>query len=359
MPLDNTAPARLARMSLEEARSVIWPLQELKGQPMGLLFDSDLLSLKDLGFAAQRAWDWRVREAARTILLNALSQQQSEPENAPGPLNLISTERRSFAERRQLQIVMLQGVILGLVFVPLPFLIYRAFAHLTHLGGENSEVAYSSPTGIAALFIVLLFFIMLALVAYYVPSKILGFLVMDRLEKQLRLHRKGQLGEERVLNVMYGVLDGHWWLFRNVEFPGRRLGDLDLVLVGPRGVWSVEVKAYSGNYRNVGDRWEKRYGGQWHTIRKNPTRQARRNAAELSQLLGKHQIKQWITRVIVWANPESSVLLDNPSTHVWTLDQLSEHLKELSSENPLSETQIQRVVEVLKTICQEADDSIN
>jgi len=191
----------------------------------------------------------------------------------------------------------------------------------------------------------------------YVIDKVIDRLLLKWLENQLQLHRKGQLGEERVLNVMYGVLDGEWWLFRNLEMPGRRLGDLDFVLVGPLGVLNFEVKAYSGEYRNIGERWERRHGTKWVALRRSPTRQARRNSAELSQFLSTNQIKQWVTPTIIWANPESTVLLDNPSTNVWTLDQLHEHLIGLKSERRLPERQVQRIVDVLRTVCETEDSA--
>ncbi len=107
--MDRHATKVLPKMSLDEARSVIWPFNEVKGQPIGSLLDKGVLSLRDMGFAVQRAYDKRVREAARTILLNALSEAQVAPENAPGPLNVVSTERRSYAERRQLKLARWEG----------------------------------------------------------------------------------------------------------------------------------------------------------------------------------------------------------------------------------------------------------
>ncbi len=38
-------------------------------------------------------------------------------------------------------------------------------------------------------------------------------------------------------------LDGQWTLYRNPEWPHRRRGHVDLVLVGPGGLWALEVKA--------------------------------------------------------------------------------------------------------------------
>jgi hypothetical protein len=342
-------------MSLNEARSVVWPFRDLKGEAIGSLVDKGLLSLQDLGYAAQRAYDWQVREATRTMLLHALSQVRSEPENSTGPLNVVATQRRSYAERRQLEIISIEGAIAGFMLCPLPFLIWRWFHRPADAGQKLSSVT-DSIGGIILVVVMLIMTVAAGLAITYVVTKIIEYLFTNRLNEQLQLHRKGQLGEERALNVMYGSLDGKWWLFRNLELPGRRLGDLDSVLVGPHGVWSFEVKAYSGEYRNVGEQWEKRYGTKWRSLRKSPTRQARRNAAELSQLLETNQIKQWVTPVIIWANPESTVLLNNPSTSVWTLDQLSIHLKKLSGERPVPEAQIQKIVDVLKKICQENDE---
>lgn len=357
--MDNSANKIVLKMSLTEARSVIWPFRELKGQPIGSLLDKGLLSFQDLGYAAQRAYTERLREASRTILLHQLMQEPLASEQGHGPLNVVSTERRSFAERRQIQFAMLEGMIAGgiytLLLAILLFWLISARQNSADSGDAISKIS-SHPIGLILLAVILIFYFGMALAIPYIIGKVLEYLVLDRIEKQMRLHRKGQLGEERVLNVMFGVLDGKWWLFRNVELPGRRLGDLDSVLVGPHGVWSVEVKAYSGEYRNVGEQWEKRLGTKWHSIRKNPTRQARHNAAELSQLLETHQIKQWVTPVIVWANPESTVVLDNPSTFVWTLDQISDALKDLSSKPPIPEAQVEKIVGVLKKICQDHDD---
>ncbi len=356
--MDSSANKIVLKMSLTEARSVIWPFRELKGQTIGSLLDKGLLSFQDLGFAAQRAYTERLREASRTILLHQLMQEPLASEQEHGPLNVVSTERRSYAERRQIQLAMIEGTVMGAIFAAFLGMLfwYLSTRQSSEGSGESFETLSSSPIGIIVFVVVLVFYFGMALMIPYLIGKALDYLVLNRIEKQMRLHRKGQLGEERALNVMFGVLDGRWWLFRNVELPGRRLGDLDTVLVGPHGVWSFEVKAYSGEYRNVGEQWEKRLGTRWYSIRKNPTRQARRNAAELSQLLATHQIKQWVTPVIVWANPESTVLLDNPSTSVWTLDQISDGLKDLSSKPPVPAAQVEKIVEILKKICQDHDD---
>lgn len=335
-------------MTLDEARSTIWPFREIKGQAIGSLLDKGLLSPKDLGYAFQNAYDAKVREAVRVILLHLLSQEQVETNDSGGPLNVASSEFRSFSERRQLQLALMQGVALGLALA-LPILGIAWLWSREASEGDRQSLSeiVSTPTGIIALAIVLV--LMVAIPWGY--TKIID-MILTRFDKKIRLHRKGQLGEERVINVMYSVLNNQWWVFRNVELPKRRSGDLDLVLVGPHGVWCFEVKAYSGDYRNIGDSWEKRLGNRWLPLTQNPSRQAKRNAANLSQLLATHQIKQWVDPIVIWANPESSIVQDTPSTQVWTLDELHDRLNTLTTNKPLGQGKSQEIIRILSGIVQ-------
>src|SRR5205085_2778412 len=77
------------------------------------------------------------------------------------------------------------------------------------------------------------------------------------------------------------ILDGRWYVFRNVLLPGSR-ADLDIVLVGPGGTWVLEVKAYSGNWRIENGRWSKQTSnGSWAHKDFGPGAQARNNAIRL------------------------------------------------------------------------------
>ncbi|MBN1562715.1 MAG: NERD domain-containing protein [Anaerolineae bacterium] len=301
--------------------------------------------------------DAQLREASRTMAHYLLSQQEREAKNSPGPLHVISSDRRSFAERRQIQLTMLEGGILGVIFSLTILLIYLLFT-----GKLNGGITIGDINGVkSGILGVVLGLVILGLIGFLELFGLNKFfnLIMNRIEYKLDLHRKGQLGEQRALNVLQGVLDGNWWLFRNLELPGRRLGDLDLVLVGPLGVWSFEVKAFSGEYRNVGDEWKKRYGEKW-VAAESPTTQSRRNAKALQQLLQSRQINiKWVEPVIIWADPESTIEFDNPSTYVWTLDRLSHHLQNLSDRNALAKGQVQKIVKALEKIHRDMDDQID
>lgn len=67
-------------------------------------------------------------------------------------------------------------------------------------------------------------------------------------------YRQGRRGEEAAVKALQQHLDGRWTLFRNVVLPGDR-ADIDGVLVGPAGVYALEIKSYSGRFKVRGDRW--------------------------------------------------------------------------------------------------------
>ncbi len=61
---------RLTGMTLSQARAVTWPFRGLN-RPLGVLADEGKLTLKDLAYAVEAAREQPLKQAARTLLLNA------------------------------------------------------------------------------------------------------------------------------------------------------------------------------------------------------------------------------------------------------------------------------------------------
>ena len=140
-------------------------------------------------------------------------------------------------------------------------------------------------------------------------------------------HRKGQLGEEQAVEHLRAHFDGAWTLYRNVVLPGRKGGDLDAVLVGPNGVWVLEIKNYSGSYRNRRNRWEWLTSKGWTRIRTDPSAQANRNAQTLRHFFEADHINQYVHAAVVWVQSDSLVEVVDSDTPVWRLDLLKEPLE--------------------------------
>jgi hypothetical protein len=177
------------------------------------------------------------------------------------------------------------------------------------------------------------------------------------LDQQIDNFREGQKGEERVVEVILQTLDGNWFLFRNIQLPGRNKGDLDTVLVGPSGAWVLEIKNFSGEYRNIGEQWEYRAGNSWKLHKKSPSRQARNNAARLGNFLKADGIQLWVDAAVVWANQESRLTVENPSVAVWQLDHLPDELGNVWQEEKISATTRTRIVKKLTKLCQRQEEN--
>jgi len=343
-------------MTLEQARQTRWTFRDYRGQPMGELLDQGLLTLKDLGFAVERAYDKRVQEAAKILLLYRLEQVADKSDSPSGMVKVISGGR-SFSQRGQMLYMLLQGVMFGFIMGgALILLVWDISSRSSRNPAETSETTarlFSMPPHY-----VLLTLAVALLIVVGIPALI--FLGVNRatryFDRQIDQHRLGQEGEERTVSVIQQALDGNWTAFLNVVLPGRKRTDLDIVLVGPTGVYVIEVKNLSGAYRNTGEVWEYQLKNRWRPANNSPSRQAQSNAVRLADFLKADGISQWVTPAIVWANPSAPIMVENPMVAVWTLDQLRDELGNLGQTNKVASPTREQIVEKLSKLCQKQAD---
>ncbi len=335
-------------ISFEKACSTPWPFPPYKGHPMGMLVESEQLSLKDLGYAIENAWDERVRQAATTFSLIRLNQVVQEPTPSAGFVHVVSGGR-SYSEREQLRLALIEGMVLGWSTVILAALIWWLFSGALK-PKPNAVTINEVVTSPTQLIVVIIVFAVLAFIGWALAS--IPDRITKRLEKQIEEHHRGQEGEENVVQLTIQALDGDWHLFRNIQLPGRNKGDLDLVLVGPPGVWALEVKNFNGKYRNIGENWQYQRGKKWKTLSKNPSRQARNNAYRLKNFLKADRLNAFVNDVIVWANPESPLFVENPSVTIWRYNRLADELGNIWQGEKLCKLEQNKIVTKLTKLCE-------
>lgn len=331
-------------MSLEQARNVPWPLPPYQGRKMGLLVDNKQIALTDLSRVVETAYKESIRDAAATLMLHLIEKATLEP--SLGHLNVV-TSGRSYSVRRQFALTLLQGVIMGFALAIGVIMFISSILNRSNVSVENVLKRGLNPILLAVTVIALL---ILAVGAYMVAMFVLDK-ALSHLDKKIADYRKGEEGEERTVLLISRVLDGRWHLFRNINLPGRG-GDLDAVLVGPTGVWLLEIKSFSRAFRNKGATWEYQAGNQWRTARKSPSEQANGNAIRLGNFLKADGVKQWVNAAVVWANPEAPVNVENPMVAVWTMDQLPTALAGLGAGKPMPEPQRQKIIDKLTRLCE-------
>lgn len=335
-------------ISMDKARATLWPFAPYKGQLLGSLVDSQQLSLKDLGYAVENAWDEKVRQAAIALSLVRLEQVVKEPVPDAGYVHVISSGR-SYSERKREWLTLLEGVVLGIL---IPFLVYLVWWLVQdilkpHPNARPITEFMSSPTQMIVFLILLGLAILGGWLLVVIPDQI-----TKRLEKQIEEYRLGQDGEDRTVQMIVQVLDGNWYLFRNMQIPGQGKGDLDLVLIGPPGVWVLEVKNFNGAYRNIGEAWELMLKKKWKPASVNPSRQANNNSLKLKNFLAADNLNVFVNPAVVWANPESLLSIENPSVAIWQYNRLPDELGNIWQGEKLSQEEQANIIDKLSKLCE-------
>jgi hypothetical protein len=322
-------------MTLREARAVIWPFRNIN-VPIGDALDAGRIGLRDLAWAVERI-QGRVQTAARTILFAKVAGQ--EPAKPPRPLRVITGPRYAERQERRALIFAIFAAVAGLVISAA-----LVVSSIVRWWDNSQWIAWIS-------------LVLLMSLGFYLTR------LMERLAEKALFYRLGRWGEERAIEHLRALLDDRWTLFRNVIWPEHRGGDIDMVLVGPGGIWACEVKTYSGDIRNVDDRWERRGKRGWYTLFSHPGKQARTGAVRLKTFLNDQQIHiAFVNPVVIWASDPTdefdvvgTLTVERPKTPVWTIGALPEHIERIIQEEPvLSSDVIEQIVSCLERIVAEA-----
>jgi len=345
--VDTSPPPIDVYMKLSQAEQTIWPLPPFKGQSIGPLVQSRKLTLKDLGWAIENAWEKRVRQAATVLMLNRLSQAINEPDDRVTYTQTI-TGGTSYAQWKQIQLSTIKGMIAGAICaVILFYAVWIAIRFITHQYALIIPANKNQAIGLAIATVI-------AVIASLIVWKIFDFFndaTLVKLDRAIQNYNKGQQGEDKVADIITQTLDGTWILFRNITIPGNDKADIDMILLGPPGIWALEVKNLEGEYRNIGEHWEYRIGEKKELMKKSPSIQAQSNARKLRNFLRADKINEYVQPVVVWANQEHTPVIENPTVPIWLYESLPEELGNIWQKDKIPQAEITTIKEKLTKLC--------
>jgi hypothetical protein len=315
-------------MTLDQARSVIWPFRGIN-RPIGEALDSKRIKFDDLIWALENAWDERIRNAVKTVLVTRILG--TEPKDPAHGLKVVRGSRYTEVQERA------AAIDLGKLAGALMTLVYEIMAVAVVVGLLDFLQVFKIP--LWAWPLILLSF----------GLSWLGAKALERRRATVDAYQAGRWGEEKAVEELTYWLDGRWTLVRNFEFPNRSWGDIDLVLVGPRGVAAIEVKACSGRIHNNDDRWLRQSKWGWRKLMTDPGRQATRNAANLHQYLRDEGVEVgWVQAVVIWAGDAELLTTEKPAVPVWGIADIGDQFDKLWTRKPLAEDTIRQAVGVLQ-----------
>jgi hypothetical protein len=297
-------------LTLNQALSVKWPFKGVN-RPIGEAIEFGNINLRDLAWASENAYDEQIQNAAKTVLLSRLLKAKFG--EIPAVPKIIIGSR--YSEKQERMSLLFDGALTGFVMA------IGIIPGLAIIGSYFKLIVLR----LNFLILILIFLIML-----------LGVRLSHRLTEKAIRYKMGRRGEEKAVENFLYSFDGRWFLIRNFVWKYRKWGDVDLILIGPGGVWVFEVKAFSGKIRNLGNRWQKKGKFWWYDLPSNPGRQARRNAARVKEYLSENGIPiKWVTPVVIWAGDLSPLdeekghlTLENPETPVWKAEEIDKHIDE-------------------------------
>lgn len=168
----------------------------------------------------------------------------------------------------------------------------------------------------------------------------------------------GRDGEQRVADVLARFLSDDWSLLSGYRNKG---GEVDQILVGPKGILALEIKFINGKVYCDGDKWWRdkydRYGNLVETGLpiadkggRGPSVQVNAAADRLQEFLAKRTSIREINRAVIFSHDGSELRkVSNQTVHlVATLDYLNVGVIEGVVSGGLSGVSVERVVELIR-----------
>jgi len=107
-----------------------------------------------------------------------------------------------------------------------------------------------------------------------------------------------------------------------------------MVLLGPAGVFVLEVEAYQGLYRCRDDRCQRHTPLGWRNLRRDPLQRADKTARQLERYLTtalNHEVD--VEPRVVWAGPgKVTVQEGDVSSEIWFVDRITGAARGVMSE---------------------------
>ncbi|ANV89368.1 nuclease-related domain-containing protein [Picosynechococcus sp. PCC 8807] len=93
--------------------------------------------------------------------------------------------------------------------------------------------------------------------------------------KNFKNQVQGNIGESFIA-LLLSQLPKTWAMGKNIFIPthSKKLTEIDLLIVGTKGIFLLEIKTWKGSFSAYRDRWKRRGGSRWIPLQNSPTQQS-------------------------------------------------------------------------------------
>jgi hypothetical protein len=186
---------------------------------------------------------------------------------------------------------------------------------------------------------------------FFLPIIIVGIVLLTiaiYFFNQSGNYSSGIQGEMAVTQALQ-KLDDSYSLINDLRIRPDR-GNIDHIVLSPKGVFVIETKNYTGKISCYGDKWY-RYGARKSYSIPSISVQAKENAQNLSSFIfEKTRIRTFVTPICVFVNATSELILNHPTLVILELSQLASYLYQFQPRYFLSDSEVGKISTILLNI---------
>lgn len=149
-------------------------------------------------------------------------------------------------------------------------------------------------------------------------------------------YKYGFEGEAHVTKLLKSALPDDYYLINNV-IPNQGYGNIDHVVLSPKGIFVIETKNWGGKISCHEDQWSRRRG--------NPSKQVRVNALRIKNVIQSleqfESVKLWVEAVVVFSNYNAKLSINNPTVEVKKPYELPSYLLNYKGKNKFSTQELE------------------
>ena len=323
--------------NLDEARAVVWPYDKWTQRPgwtIGQLLDNHEIGQQNFSYALYQHWNDQVYQASAIILSDLLNIERKKIISGNGPL-LVEQKRTSFMSKEGEAATYKYGFWMGMTWAFWTVLVLADIGYIVYQIIEKNLIDGLLSLNWFSWLIVILGVAFGSILCVKIINRMV-FRRIDTIELDIRKHKAGQIGEDKVADELRKNLDGACHLFRNYHINGKKQ-DVDQILLSPWGVFAIEIKNPSGNsvFELCGEEFKKRIGNKYvqEKDKRNPIKQVRGNARDLKcfleSILSEHACPAYVTPILIWANSDVTSYDKDCVIDVWKINELPRKIDEL------------------------------
>ncbi|MED2737325.1 nuclease-related domain-containing protein [Bacillus toyonensis] len=195
----------------------------------------------------------------------------------------------------------------------------------------------------------------------------LGFvcLMTGYIGRKVNISLNGLSGENKALKIIKD-LPPDYTVFSNVTvLHEEQESETDLIVVGKKGVFVIEVKNHTGIITGRPDdkRWvqfkETKLGGKYANPFYNPTKQVKTHVFRLSGVLKEEGYPYWVQGLVYFVNPKVQVKAFSKKIPVLTLEKsFKSFLEDYEPKREVTKTEQQLVIKAIKKQIQDEKERI-